>query len=86
MSRAKKKWQGMDSAPKDGRLIVLLVRFTEHSMDDSEEAVTIGPNHKDVNEIDEWLFAGWCWTHDRFTQGQGTPVGWAPFDYPEFPQ
>lgn len=72
-------WNPPESAPKDGSLIRLLVEFTEHSLDDSTEPqATIGMNNLANTEADEWQFAGWCWTHDRFTQGEGRVVGWLP--------
>jgi hypothetical protein len=69
----------MSSAPKDASIIRLLVRFNEGSFeDDGEPCWTIGTNHFSDTGIDEWLFAGWNWTHDCFTQGAGTPIGWLP--------
>ncbi len=73
------QWQPMESAPKDGSLLRLLVEFTEHATEDqTEPSPTIGSNSLANTGIDEWLFAGWCWTHDRFVQGEGKPVGWLP--------
>lgn len=73
------QWRPMESAPRDGSLLRLLVEFTEHATEDqTEPAPTIGSNSLANTGIDEWLFAGWCWTHDRFTQGEGKPVGWLP--------
>ncbi|MCL6701123.1 hypothetical protein [Pseudomonas sp. T1.Ur] len=72
------KWRDMESAPKDGTLLRLLVSFDEHSTEDADEAPTIGANNFDNDGEDAWRFAGWCWTHDHFTQGVGTPVGWLP--------
>jgi hypothetical protein len=72
------KWRDMESAPRDGTLIRLLVNFDEHSTEDADEAPTIGANNFDNDGEDAWRFAGWCWTHDHFTQGVGTPVGWLP--------
>lgn len=72
------KWRDMDSAPRDGTLLRLLVEFDEHSTEDSDQAPTIGANNFDHDGLDEWKFAGWCWTHDHFTEGKGTPVGWLP--------
>jgi len=68
----------MDTAPRDGTMLRLLVRFTEHATDDAEEAWTIGSNSFDANGEDVWQFAGWCWMHDHFTEGKGTPIGWLP--------
>jgi hypothetical protein len=72
------KWRDMDTAPRDGTLLRLLVEFDEHSTEDSDQAPTIGANNFDHDGLDEWKFAGWCWTHDHFTEGKGTPVGWLP--------
>ncbi|MDZ5815072.1 hypothetical protein U4I65_08505 [Stenotrophomonas maltophilia] len=72
----------MDTAPRDGTLVRLLVDFDENAIDDSIGATwTIGAcNDDNVSEGARigWQFAGWCWTHDHFTDGKGTPVGWLP--------
>lgn len=73
------KWRDMATAPRDGTMVRLLVRFTDHPTDDSEEAATIGAYSEDGG----WKFAGWCWSHDHFTEGKGEPIGWLPmFDEP----
>lgn len=69
----------MATAPRDGRMLRLLVKFTEHATDDAEEAWTIGSHVADDRDDDLWAFAGWCWTHDHFTEGKGEPIGWLPF-------
>jgi hypothetical protein len=72
-------WRPMETAPKDGTLLRLQVSFTEHSFEDSNEpTATIGSNSLKDTGIDEWLFAGWSWEQDRFTQGEGEPIGWLP--------
>lgn len=71
-------WRDMETAPTDGTMVRLLVEFDEHSTEDAEQAITIGANNLDNDEEDAWRFAGWCWTHDHFTEGKGTPVGWLP--------
>ena len=72
----------MDTAPRDGTLVRLLVDFDENAIEDSISATwTIGAcNDDNVSEGARigWQFAGWCWTHDHFTEGTGTPVGWLP--------
>lgn len=69
----------MDTAPRDGTMVRLLVQFTEHATEDTAEpAWTIGANNGEHDGGDLWCFAGWCWTHDHFTEGKGTPVGWLP--------
>lgn len=71
-------FRAMDTAPRDGRILRLLVRFEEHATDDASEAWTIGCNSCDETGDDEWQLAGWCWDHDHFTAGKGTPIGWLP--------
>lgn len=73
------KWLPMESAPRDGTLVRLMVNFTEHATEDNPgPSPTIGSNNFECDGEDRWLFAGWCWTHDHFTQGEGSPVGWLP--------
>lgn len=72
-------WLSMDSAPKDGTMLRLLVEFDEHQTEDAMVAPTIGFNNHANDGQDEWQFAGWCWSHDHFTQGKGTVKGWLPF-------
>lgn len=72
-------WLSMETAPTDGSLVRLLVRFDENAIDDGEEPfATIGQNNLQNDGVDRWQFVGWCWTHDEFTDGQGTPLGWMP--------
>lgn len=74
-------WRPMATAPRDGTMVRLLVDFTDHATEDSGIAATIGAcNDGNVPEPEwtGWQFAGWCWTHDHFTEGKGTPVGWLP--------
>lgn len=72
------EWRDMSTAPRDGTMLRLLVEFEEHSTEDEDQAPTIGANNFDHDGEDEWKFAGWCWSHDHFTQGRGEPVGWLP--------
>lgn len=71
-------WRDMASAPTDGTMVRLLVEFEEHSTEDADQAPTIGANNFDNDGENVWRFAGWCWSHDHFTEGKGTPVGWLP--------
>ncbi|WP_312903574.1 hypothetical protein [Stutzerimonas nitrititolerans] len=76
-------WQDMATAPRDGTLVQLLVEFDEHATEDTDgPAPTIGANNYDNDGEDRWQFAGWCWSHDHFTEGHGTPVGWLPIAAP----
>lgn len=71
-------WRPMDTAPRDGQMLRLLVQFTSHPTEDEGLAPTIGSNNLENDEVDEWKFAGWCWTHDHFVDGEGEPIGWLP--------
>lgn len=78
--RFRPAWMHPDTAPKDGRLLRLQVQFTANQMDDDDKVQeTIGHNCRDNTGLDLWQFAGWNWSHDCFTQGEGTVVGWLPF-------
>ena len=70
----------MATAPRDGTMLRLLVQFDDHATEDTEgPAWTIGHCSKShPDDDDNWQFAGWCWDHDHFTEGKGTPVGWLP--------
>ena len=72
----------INTAPRDGTMVRLLVQFEDNATEDTAEpAWTIGACNDDNVGEDErvgWQFAGWCWTHDHFTEGKGTPVGWLP--------
>jgi hypothetical protein len=72
----------METAPRDGTMVRLLVQFEENATEDTPEpAWTIGACNDDNVGEDErigWQFAGWCWEHDHFTEGKGAPVGWLP--------
>lgn len=73
----------MDCAPKDSTMCRLLVDYGEDDFgaleDSAEPTWTIGFNQFDHTGDDEWLMAGWDWSHDVFTQGQGKVIGWLPF-------
>lgn len=71
-------WQTIETAPKDGTLILLLIEGGENSTEDANVWRTIGVNNRDNDGEDLWHFAGWCWTHDHFTDGSGEVVGWSP--------
>ncbi len=69
----------MDTAPRDGTMVRLLVQFTAHATEDTDgPSWTIGANNGEHDGGDLWCFAGWCWTHDHFTEGKGAPIGWLP--------
>lgn len=79
-------WQSMETAPKDGTMLHLLVRPGQEELDpftsfhDSREPYeTIGFNQLSDTTIDEWQFAGWDWCHDCITDGHGEVIGWRAF-------
>lgn len=72
-------WQPMETAPKDGTLLRLLVEFEDHPIDDGAGPfATVGTNYRDNTGEDIWQIVGWCWEQDRFIDGVGTPIGWLP--------
>ena len=77
---ADKNWQPMETAPKDGTLLLLLIAPSddrENELEDSAEPTrTIGFNNLFNDGEDVWKFAGWCWSNDHFTEGKGAPCGW----------
>ena len=64
--------------------VLLLVDYRDgdHPLDDAEFAITIGHNNDhNTGEVDGWKFAGWCWSHDHYVEGNGTPIGWMPLPH-----
>ena len=81
---SKPRWLDLNTAPMDATMVLLLVEFYENSTDDHSKAVTMGFNNFNHNGINEWLFAGWDWEQDRFTEGRGKVIGWYPLMTPEY--
>ena len=75
-------WQPIDSAPRDGTMLLLLLdddKPREHALEDTTEpTTTIGFNSLSHTGNDIWDLAGWDWSQDCFRAGKGTPVAWAP--------
>ncbi|RWR28803.1 DUF3850 domain-containing protein [Sinirhodobacter populi] len=84
---APQEWKTIETAPKDGRMVCLLVDYTDGAapLDDAEIAATIGFNSLDDTGEDEWHLVGWSWSQDCFTDGQGTVIGWTDFSPPALP-
>ena len=77
------QWEDISTAPKDHALLELIVDYSgddaDHSLQDTAQyGVTIGFNGFDDTGDDRWFLAGWCWSHDHFTEGRGIPVAWRP--------
>lgn len=74
------------TAPKDGTLLRLFVDYSGEnasgSLEDAEQAWSIGFNSLDNTGEDVWQIAGWDWCQDCFTEGHGTVIGWLPFHDP----
>lgn len=74
----------MSAAPKNGDLLQLLVEHCDDGeLDTATENEarwrTIGHNNFENDGEDKWVYAGWCWDHDHFTEGRGgRPIAWAP--------
>ncbi|TCM25149.1 hypothetical protein [Novosphingobium sp. ST904] len=78
--RPMSEWDSRD------RTVLLLVDYSDgcHALDDAQFAITIGHNNDHNVGEDEgkgWEFAGWCWSHDHYVQGEGMPVGWMPLPH-----
>ena len=72
----------MKDAPRDGRMLMLIVSGGESRLDDvgdEEQYITMGNNNLENTEIDTWQIVGWNWSHDFITQTNPAIV-WAWFD------
>jgi len=82
MTKAPLTANPMETAPKDGTMLRLLVDYSDGygcPLEDEPQAWTIGFNQLDDTGIDQWEMAGWNWEQDCFTEGRGTPIAWLPF-------
>jgi len=82
-SPANREPQSIESAPKDGTMVWLLVDYADGGapLADATRAWTIGFNNLGNTEEDRWIFAGWSWSQDCFCEGSGTPVAWKPLGF-----
>ena len=71
----------MSEAPRDNTLLQLLIKQQDDhncGFDDADVTRTMGFNNFDNDDVDEWKFPGWSWTHGCINeQGHGTPIAWA---------
>ena len=76
--------QSVETAPKDGQLIALLVDYsntpTWTPFEDKNVSWTIGFNSYEHTGDDLWEIVGWDWQHDCFTNAEAKILGWRPFD------
>lgn len=84
-------FMAMETAPKDATMVRLLVDYSEghHPLDDADVTWTIGFNNDDnvgEGEGNGWQFVGWSWSQDCFTDGDGRPIGWLPWENPPAPE
>lgn len=73
----------MSTAPKDGSMLRLLVRFDGDSsvgaFEDADTGWTIGTNNLSNTGDDQWDIVGWDWEQDTFRQAHtAEPIGWLP--------
>ena len=72
-------WRLIETYKKDGKLVLLLIEGGEHVSEDRPAYRTVGSNAFEHDGRDEWDYAGWCWSHDHWTQGRGGEIlGWLP--------
>lgn len=66
-----------ETAPKDGRLVELLVEGDDNHTEDEKRWRTIGHNQRDTTGEDLWELAGWNWSHDFWCEARNFRViGW----------
>lgn len=76
------EWRDPTTYPKDGTLVLLRVEGGDHPTEDDTIFRTIGSNNFDNDGEDRWQYAGWCWSHDHWTEAaedrRGQVTGWLP--------
>ena len=79
--KAAQQWRPIESAPKDGSAVRLLINGGDFPLIDADTWETIG-NFGVGEDQSAWTFAGWCWTHDEYRTGNGEVIGWLPLTTP----
>lgn len=79
-------FRSMDDWDMRDETVLLMVDYSDgnHPLDNALIALTVGHNNDhNVGESEGqgWQFAGWCWTHDHYTEGDGKPIGWLPLPH-----
>lgn len=87
MTKTPEQWRPMNTAPKNGTIVRLLVDYSGddacHPLEDAQVTHTVGGCTDDHTGLSEgFKFAGWSWEQDCFCEGRGKPIGWLPFDAP----
>ena len=74
------RWRPIETAPKDGSSVLLLVEDSDYPLEDERATATIGAyGTEGGTEFDQtWNFAGWDWCQDRYVRVNGTPTHWMP--------
>ncbi|MBA8799206.1 hypothetical protein FHW77_002925 [Agrobacterium sp. RC10-4-1] len=77
-------WQPIETAPKDGAILRLLVNPDQEEFTAFDDSLTpfetIGFNNLENTKEDRWEFAGWDWQQDCFITGRGEVIAWSIFD------
>jgi hypothetical protein len=89
-------WRPIKEAPRDGRILILLVDNSDSNfpdggdptlianpLEDARFTRTVGHNSYEHSGLDEWHFAGWDWDYDTYTTGKAEPILFALL--PEIP-
>ena len=80
-------WKTIESAPKTGELLLVLLKEDITSMDTLDDVRTgeysrsIGFNNFENDDEDKWQCAAWDWCQDEFKSKVCEPSYWMNFPY-----